>query len=175
MNPDPGSLENLQDVVEPSPVGWWPPAPGWWILGTAVLLVVLVLVIRAVLHWRSNAYRRAALRELQQAGDVASVAAILKRTAMSAAGRPQVASLSGPAWIAWLRDTSNLRLTDPVIVSLTDGVFADRDVVRLDALKEFAAEWIRTHTRRRSESSAAAPGRPDELGMAAESLMPRGG
>ena len=30
-------LVNLKDIHLPSPVSFWPPAPGWWIL--AVLLI----------------------------------------------------------------------------------------------------------------------------------------
>ncbi len=32
MNADPTSLANLRDLAEPSPVPWWPLAPGWWVL-----------------------------------------------------------------------------------------------------------------------------------------------
>ena len=38
---DPGSLQNLNDIVAPAPVAWWPPAPGWWML--AALLATLLL------------------------------------------------------------------------------------------------------------------------------------
>ena len=29
---DPGSLQNLNDIVVPGPVAWWPLAPGWYLL-----------------------------------------------------------------------------------------------------------------------------------------------
>jgi hypothetical protein len=31
----------LADLQLPSPLGWWPPAPGWWLLATLVLLLAL--------------------------------------------------------------------------------------------------------------------------------------
>ena len=34
---DPGSLQNLNDIVVPGPVAWWPPAPGWYVLAAFAL------------------------------------------------------------------------------------------------------------------------------------------
>ena len=28
----------LRDLRLPEPVGWWPPAPGWWILAAIVVV-----------------------------------------------------------------------------------------------------------------------------------------
>ena len=40
-NPDPSSLDNLFDIVVPPPVSWWPPAPGWYVVGgLAIALAV---------------------------------------------------------------------------------------------------------------------------------------
>ena len=61
MNADPGSLENLHDLVMPVPVPWWPPAPGWVIVSAALIMVLGWWLIHAIRHWRSNSYRREAL------------------------------------------------------------------------------------------------------------------
>ena len=68
MNPDPGSLDNLRDIVELPAVSWWPLAPGWWIVIALVAVIAAVNGMRAWKQWKANAYRRAALEELRSAG-----------------------------------------------------------------------------------------------------------
>jgi hypothetical protein len=120
MNPDPASLDRLHDVVAPLPVPWWPPAPGWyWVLGTLMLLLVVALV-RGLLSWQRNRYRREALAEWrrqetllrdpsQRTVALAGLAELIKRTALSAFPREQVASLTGPDWLAFLDRTGSTK------------------------------------------------------------------
>lgn len=44
-------LDRLHPLIEPAPVPFWPPAPGWWLLAVALLLT-----LAAALRW----YRRPA-------------------------------------------------------------------------------------------------------------------
>jgi hypothetical protein len=113
MNPDPTSLERLHDIVVPPPVPWWPPAPGWsWVLG-ALGIGLACGLIRLVLRWQRNRYRREALAVLARSEDdladparrglvIAGLAELLKRAALTAWPRETVASLTGPAWLAFL-------------------------------------------------------------------------
>ena len=61
---DAGSLQNLNDIVVPGPVDWWPPAPGWYVLGAIALIVFVVLAVRQWRRWQGNRYRRQAMLEL---------------------------------------------------------------------------------------------------------------
>ena len=103
---DPGSLQNLNDIVMPTAVPWWPPAPGWYVVGAVVLLLVAWLLIRVARRWVENRYRREALRELRriraESTAVPELPALLKRCALSAWPREQVASMTGPAWHEFL-------------------------------------------------------------------------
>jgi hypothetical protein len=117
----------------------------------AVLAAVAVLVaFRAWRKWRANAYRRAALRELAAGESVAAMAEILKRTALVAYPRTDVASLSGPAWLAWLAETGGRQVPTAVSQALTVGVFGDGESANVSQLAAFAAEWIRSHESGRS-------------------------
>lgn len=144
--PDSGaySLDRLQDIVEAPSVGWWPPAPGWWVVAAGALVVVGIAGMRAWQSWQANAYRRAALQELDTATTVAAVAGILKRTALAAWPRANVASLSGAAWCAWLRQTASAELPQDVAETLSSGVYR-ADQKASQPLLAFAGRWIRDH------------------------------
>jgi len=109
----------LRDIHLPGPIGWWPPAPGWW------LLVALGLVALALygLYYVRGRHRRAALRTMQRvrlaleqgAEPVAclqSVSTLLRRFAMTtavsgdepapAAADPDVPGLIGEPWLRYL-------------------------------------------------------------------------
>ena len=81
MNPqDP--LAALHPLREPELVSWWPPAPGWWVLGALLLLGLAILTWFALRRYQRNAYRRQALARLEalqseyrSAGDLGSYAA----------------------------------------------------------------------------------------------------
>ncbi|MBZ6074718.1 DUF4381 domain-containing protein [Microvirga puerhi] len=105
MNGDPADLSNLRDIALPSAVSWWPPAPGWWLIGAGIVATVLVASIRAYRRYRANAYRREAIRELDALSDRKAVMPLLKRAAMTAYGRGSVAALSGADFLTFLDRT----------------------------------------------------------------------
>lgn len=114
----------LRGLHLPEAIGWWPLAPGWWIL-MAVLLVGAGLLIRAWLRHRAyTAARRRALKQLEQSRSAyayhgnpvtlgAEVSELLRRTMLAYAPRAQVAGLTGDAWLAWLdRDLDQPRFRE---------------------------------------------------------------
>jgi hypothetical protein len=149
---DPADLSNLRDIVMPPPVSFWPPPPGWWILAVALLAVLAIALARVIARYRRNAYRRAALCELETIGQpddclrAQLLSSLLKRTALVAYPREQIASLSGGAWLAFLDET---RETDAFtngaarqLTALTFGAVAKSDGATI--LAE-ARRWIRHH------------------------------
>jgi hypothetical protein len=106
MSSDPTSLDRLHDVIVPPPVPWWPPAPGWVVIGFLLTLVLVYWIIRAVRHWQSNSYRREALELLETAqSSGAELATLIKRVALSVYPRARVASLTGEQWLTFLDQT----------------------------------------------------------------------
>ena len=103
-------LSQLEPIVSPPPVGWWPLAPGWWIL-----IILGVCALAAASAWaykmhQARAYRRQAIALLDQlAPEVSSayvknVTAILKRTALSAYPglAAHINTCYGSRWLAFL-------------------------------------------------------------------------
>ena len=110
---DPGAdpLARLRDIHLPDPVPFWPPAPGWFLLAGAV---VLVLLIAGVLEWRRRqtlAYRVLqsfqALSRDPEADTLAlgaAAAVLMRRVLLSRQAHAPAAAYTGAAWAAFLAD-----------------------------------------------------------------------
>lgn len=159
---DPASLENLHDIISPQPVPWWPPAPGWYILGCLILVGAIWLVIHAARKWRRDAYRREALEELAKIRQlsrepdgrpsaIAQLDVLLKRVALAAWPREIVADLSGQRWLAFLKRTGRGAAFNHASAQVFLGVVYRRNhsqQLSTDQVQELFAnsgEWIRHH------------------------------
>jgi hypothetical protein len=103
----------LRGLHLPDAVGWWPLAPGWWLLG-ALLAVGCGMLVRSWIRRRAHAAaRRKALRQLEESRSAyayhgnavtlgAEVSGLLRRTMLAYAPRAEVAGLTGDAWLEWL-------------------------------------------------------------------------
>ncbi|MCB1007739.1 MAG: DUF4381 domain-containing protein [Acidobacteria bacterium] len=127
----PQALSDLADISVPDPVGWYPPAWGWWALGGLLLVALLALAARRIRRHVRDRYRREALAECaallprlddenERAAALAAMAAILKRTALAAWPRPEVASLAGRPWVEFLRQNAGRARLDEPIAALLD-------------------------------------------------------
>ena len=109
-------LENLHEIVLPTPVSWMPQTGGWYVLFLLMGLVVAAWIFMRVRNFRGNRYRRMALKALddiaeklrrpdQRESAMARLSALLKWTALAAFPRTRVAGLSGNLWLAFLDRT----------------------------------------------------------------------
>jgi len=104
----------LKGIHLPEPVSWWPPAPGWW-----VLLSLIILISFACFYWRRRQRRLflsavsmakrelAALQESYQAHNdagqfVSELSILIRRLSISAFPRTETAGLTGEAWLEFL-------------------------------------------------------------------------
>lgn len=108
----------LRDIHLPQTVGWWPPAPGWWMV--AALLGVFLLI--GIWRWRgakadyAPSLKSLSLRNLEtihenyaQHGDnqrlIRELSVLLRRISMSQWPRERSASLTGKPWLKFLDRT----------------------------------------------------------------------
>jgi hypothetical protein len=150
------ALEKLADLAVPAPTPWTPQTWGWAVLAVALLGLVVWLVVRAVQHRRANRYRVEALADLavlesrfgddrQRAAALAAMPAVLKRVALAAWPRSEVASLSGGTWVAFLRAHAGRHgLVDEAARVLDDGEYRAASLAPLSAAD---AERIANHLR----------------------------
>lgn len=141
----------LRDIHLPEPIGWWPPAPGWWLLAILVpaLIVGLIWLIR---RWRRITPIKLALRELDfLQGDAGlspdtklrRLSILLRQTALSLYPRQSVAGLSGEDWLRWLDETlGEPRFSQGPGRLLVEAPYRRAPAANLDELLALCREWL---------------------------------
>jgi hypothetical protein len=103
----------LRDLHLPDAIGWWPLAPGWWLVLLLMIVAIGYGLRRAYLRWQYNAPRRHALRELARYETAyvehqnpvklgKQLSELLRRGVLAYAPRGEVAGLTGDDWLTWL-------------------------------------------------------------------------
>ncbi|SAL25437.1 hypothetical protein AWB74_01063 [Caballeronia arvi] len=111
-----GALQSLRELPLPAPVSYAPQTIGWLIVALLIVVIALAVMWFAWKRHEKSRYRREALAELAciemklrdeatRAMALAEIAPLIKRTALAAAPRSEVASLSGASWLAYLKKT----------------------------------------------------------------------
>ena len=162
-------LAGLQPLIEPAPIGWWPPAPGWWLL--AILLPLLGWAAWRLRHRLPKRKKRAAasteapLDPQRQAAldELASYArpydgapaaawlqqlnALLKRLCRAHYPHSNSHVLSGRAWLAFLDSRCPAAGLTRWMV-LVEGAYRGNcklDDKAIDQLQQAIDTWIRKH------------------------------
>ena len=146
-------LDLMHGLVMPDPVSLLPMTPGWWTLAGWLLAVSTLTARHIFKRRRRNRYRREALKlldaieretDLTPFESAQRISALLKRTALAAYPRQQVASLSGKKWASFLVESTN---KDSQISAAADMLASA--AYRPDAdgslLSDPARRWIRLH------------------------------
>ena len=132
------SLNNLRDIVPPDAPPLWPLATEAWLLLLMLASSAIILIYQRRQAKKRNAYRRAGLALLDGVRTVHDVSVVLKRVALAAYPREQVASLYGEDWATFLRQTCQPRDYSLILRANPDDP-AGREVI------ELAGGWIRHH------------------------------
>ena len=157
MEPDsspPPSLDDLLEAPLPEPVSLAPATTAWTVAFVVFALLALLAAYLVWRRWRRNRYRReglVALDEIDAANDLAQVPVLVKRVALEAWPRSDVAGLTGEAWLQFLdasfagsgfADGPGRVLPDLAYASDVEPAGPERA-----ALLTLVRTWIRTHRR----------------------------
>jgi hypothetical protein len=147
----------------PPAVPWWPPAPGWFVVGGVALVLAVWTAWRAWRRWRAAAYRRAARAEWQRlrtwAADpgqreaaLRQLPELVKRTALAVFPREEVAALSGMEWLRFLdrtghtHDFTSGRGQLLVALAYDPRAVAHADTVAVEEVFGVVRRWINYHS-----------------------------
>ena len=140
----------MRDIHLPAPVSWWPLAPGWW----GLLILSVLMIGLAIWAWRSR--RRATVKKLallelarivESGGDarlrLQELTILVRRAAMSAYPRDQVAGLTGEAWLEFLdRHLGDQRFTQGPGRLLSEAPYRREMPGEVEALESLCREWL---------------------------------
>lgn len=147
-------LAELRDIHLPADPGWWPPAPGWWLLAIIVLLVLIVLgywILGMIRRGRLKRLSRRLLAAVNQHPEsrelpdlVFQISELLRRCAIDAYSREQVAGLCGDEWLQFLdRTLDTQEFSSGVGRCLIDVPYQRGGEVNMVALCSLADRWLR--------------------------------
>lgn len=158
--------QNLKDIHLPAEVGFWPLAPGWWVLFAFILIVLMVTAHKFGQHRRRNQYRNAALTLLAQSYSewqvqnnsrqyLQTANGLLRRCVLHASNNTQPRSgnnthqsalgKTGNAWIGILNAYSKHKFTEQTERALTVASYQKAPDVDIEQIHKELMVWIHTH------------------------------
>ena len=152
----PQLLEQLRDIHGAAPPGWWPPAPGWWLVGLLVLVALVFLArwgLRRLAAWRR---RRAWLQRLaavdrrwnpaeQSREYLADINRLFRAIALQAFPGGSCARLEGEQWVEFIRRELPEAGAAPALGALASGPYQPAPQFDAPALLALARAWVNRH------------------------------
>lgn len=164
MNP----LDQLEPLITPAPVAWWPPAPGWWVVAALIPIALWGLWLTRQ-HWQPrrkpkevtevplDPLRQAALEELARlarpydrapAGPwLQALNGLLKRVSRARWPDSHSHTLSGRAWLAFLDNRCPAAGLTRWMILVEGGYRAEcqLDDKAINGLAAAVETWVRKH------------------------------
>ncbi len=153
MNLASNPLKDLRDIHLPAPISSWPLASGWYVIAVLGGLALMVLGVLLYRYLKKVRPRRAALKQLdklqqnyqqkQTPAVVSELSILIRRCALSAFPRHNVAGLEGEAWLAFLNETGQTEVfTQGVGKLLMTAPYQKHTKENLEDLFELTQKWV---------------------------------
>ncbi|AGI25175.1 DUF4381 domain-containing protein [Pseudomonas sp. MT3] len=161
-------LDQLEPLIPPAPVAWWPPAPGWWVVAALIPIALWGLWLTRQ-HWQPrrkpkqsaeaplDPVRQAALDELARlprpydrapAGPwLQALNGVLKRVSRARWPDSHSHTLSGRAWLAFLDNRCPAAGLTRWMILVEGGYRAEcrLDDKAINGLAAAVETWVRKH------------------------------
>ncbi|WP_346859174.1 DUF4381 domain-containing protein [uncultured Draconibacterium sp.] len=150
------TYNSIGQLIEPDPVKYSFNTPGWYLVLALLVLIVLLVVFIQYRKYRKNAYRREALKEIEdilqhkKTRAAFEINELLKRTAIQLYGRKKVAALYGDEWFRFLMSCIEKQLISPLpdFTIYTKALYNTSYVLtepQANELAHFAVFWVKNH------------------------------
>ena len=147
------SLDNLHDIIVPDTIGFFPLAPGWYILFLLLLTLLFHFGYQRYKMYEREQYRRDAEEELEALNNknrenTIALLDLAKRVAISAYGREIIATLDGDRWWDFMETYSKTSVSSELRSSIEKLLYeedVDFDVSVFDAVFLMVSQWVETH------------------------------
>ncbi len=149
-------LDQLHDIHTVGEPGWWPPAPGWWLVAALTLLGLFFIVRLALRKFSDLRRRRAWLRALdeirnrwdpqQQPRDyLAALNRLFRAVALRAFPQSGCARMQGDEWVAFIRQALPDGADTQCLSALCQGPYEPLPRFDAPALQEQARTWVKRY------------------------------
>lgn len=152
-------LSQLRDIHLPPPISWWPLAPGWWILIFAGIFAFIYITRTLIQRYRSNLYRRQALKKLsliilnsqkRNTEKLALIMELLKQAVGSAYQGDHFNSQNNKDFVLFLKNSCSkpcfTEFSNDLQISLYSNQTDQRDnELLLETLVDDSKTWLKNH------------------------------
>jgi uncharacterized protein DUF4381 len=148
-------LSQLKGIHEPTAIGNWPPAPGWWILSISTLLLIAFIIYMWRRHINNTMWKKEAIKSLNNIdsnNSLHSINTLIKKIAIYKVNDPSITSLSGEPWEHFLTTFLNTTETPDLfsreqLTMLTQGQYQKNTTANSQenstALIKALQQWIK--------------------------------
>jgi hypothetical protein len=149
-------LQQLRDIHGAGEPGWWPPAPGWWLLALAFLLALALLLRMLLRQLAARRRRNAWLRELEALNwhqspsehpheYLAGLNRLFRAVAVKAFPGTACARLQGEPWVDWIRELLPEMAESDGLGALSSGPYEPAPRFDAEKLNELARTWVKLY------------------------------
>jgi len=145
---------NFHDIVTPPPVSMQPQTDGYLLILILLFSFIFPLALYLRKRYLRNLYRKQAIKELsgidritEPQEQLQKLLDLLKRVALSAYPRVDVARLSGEKWWQFLYEKSRLEADEPM-QCYCENLYLDTSAIDADQNRQVARyvkRWIKKH------------------------------